>query len=437
MTTNRTSQDKLLSVQRPQSRLESDLEATPTLLKEHKLLMENQVDTPSDSDTEIELPAPSTIVLSAKSSESATTTEPLPSSTMPSVTSIKSVIPNSDSEESDSSLEDIADILHRSTKVQSISCSKSSPPRRSIKGRADYQPSPPRKPKYRFDIKSLIRQAETDDATKASIERVRVLVEEHEQAEKDKVSHNEVLKSIIEAQDDTDTTRVMKAVHRTEATRNDDKWCFFGELRDCETLDLQHNTFPEDNVIEELKRMSNPMFSEQGMLSGYFEDVVKLDNELPDELFGWILQQATLSPLQDLRDAYIDLLLASSQQLERFVKPEHITRIFSKLGGLRQAMDLDLKLSAVPSRPNTYDSQNWMPLQAAIGLLGRISTCASEETSGYCIMLLVRLCADSIIQERTHLLVAMQETLRQLSRNLSKSAWTKYASRILLFSRLR
>ncbi|KAL8732365.1 MAG: hypothetical protein Q9166_002763 [cf. Caloplaca sp. 2 TL-2023] len=173
------------------------------------------------------------------------------------------IIKDSDDERSDSdiSLEDLDDLIARRKAPLGSSASSqhelpSLPPssaipstdtrfgKRSKRTSKDQSSTATELPTYKFSLDALIRQRQKYEDSRASIQDARQLLEsfdERKSVGKDSSNRRldkDLLASMVNKDDDeTDMGRLMAAIERTEALRQEETWSFFGE--DLEGVDIE------------------------------------------------------------------------------------------------------------------------------------------------------------------------------------------------------
>jgi hypothetical protein len=344
------------------------------------------------------------------------------------------VISASDDEDtgSDSSVEDIYVALQHQSRpsysnpaangFKSLEHSRA----RNKRKRVFIQPSPS-KPKYKFDMKMLIEQAEKHKATEASALSMKALLEDaaenESQGSGSEAARDSILQSVLaeKEKDGTEPGKFLLAVKRTEAICTEKVWYFFDPVRD-----NTHTAgpLPARTVTNGWKAMlADPQSREQFLLSGFAQDMVTLGDTLDDDLFRWMLDEICFEHRDDLREAYCKVLAATDEQVGQFMSPEVITSIFQKLGAKKAAFDIDEEVKLISKDESPYEGYDWKTLRAVIAFIGRISKYLSAEASSYMMCVLTRLCIDRVVVEDISLLAAVQKTMEQVCSNIKDAHW--------------
>jgi hypothetical protein len=344
------------------------------------------------------------------------------------------VISGSDEDDSgsDSSVEDIYVALqHQSRPKYSNSAANGfklpeNSRARNKRKRVFNQPSPS-KPKYKFDMKTLIEQAEKHKATEASALSMKALLEDA--ADNDlpgnslETARDSILQSVLaeKEKDGADPGKFLLAVKRTEAIRTEKVWYFFDLVRD---NSRSARPLPACTETDGWRTMlADPQSREQVLLSGFVRDMVALEDTLDDDLFEWMLNEICFEHRDDLREAYCKVLAATDEKVGQFMSHEVIASLFQKIGVKKAAFDINEEVKLISKDQLPYEGHNLTTMRAVISFIGRISKHLSMETSSYIMCLLTRLCIDSVVVEDISLLAAAQKTMEQVCNNIEDAYW--------------
>jgi len=153
--------------------------------------------------------------------------------------------------------------------------------------------------------------------------------------------------------------------------------------------------------------------------------MVVLEDTLPDELFMWMLDEICIEPREDLRDAYSRILLASTEQAQRLIRPEKIMRIFRRLGAKEAAIDVHKKIKAVPADSSKPHNRDWVLLRDIIAFIGGVSEHLEVVTSSYALCILGKMCVDDIVLENVCLLAAIRKAIEQICKSTENTYWER------------
>ena len=107
---------------------------------------------------------------------------------------------------------------------------------------------------------------------------------------------------------------------------------------------------------------------------------------------------------------------------------EHVDMFFRELGCNDTAMNMKERLVPTTRRPLDYETRDWTRVESAIRAVGQLTCHAKDQVQDHCMLLLMRLCTDAIIQEKRFLLIAMQDSLVRLCCAMSEIAWKRHVS---------
>jgi hypothetical protein len=345
------------------------------------------------------------------------------------------VINGSDEEDSnsDSSVEDIYVALHQQSrhKYSNSTNNGSKPPEtsrsRNKRSRILVQLSPA-KPKYKFDMKTLMEQAERHKATEASALSMNSILDATEngsQGEDEVATRDSILKSVIaeREKDGEDPGKFLLAVKRTEAMQFEKGWYFFDSVRVGFPTTRRLPAFTETESWKAM--LANPQSRNQVLLSGFARDMVALEGRLDKDIFQWMLGEICFEHRNDLREAYCKVVEATEDHMGLLMSHEVIKSLFENLGGKKAAFDINEEVKLIRKDQSPYEGHDWRTLSAVIAFIGRNSTHLTMETVSYTMCVLARLCIDSVVIQNMNLLAAVQKTMEQLCGRIEGSNWEK------------
>ena len=338
------------------------------------------------------------------------------------------MIRNSD-EESDSSLEDLDDLIALNPSWRSpspLACSlddsfsniqagknaESVKKQRTGKAHVEKSASPHRStlpviPKpYRFSLDSLAKERRQHEAGKDSVAQALSLMESYDQR---KASSNERFRvlgqsSTLEAdlitrlvrteEDDDDVSRLQTAIQRTEALQYSQSWSFFEDHPD--RPPFHREVFPAIKD-QRLRPVVNESVSrQQAFLSGYVGEYANKAS-LPEELLLWIMDEICFETRDDLRYSYTDTLKHATVQLSPLITLEHIDTLFRKLGATATATDIETPVVPRAVLSQNIDHVSRPCLLSILDLLGSIAGSLATECRTHIFCLLCRLALDQSI----------------------------------------
>ncbi|CAG8949688.1 hypothetical protein HYFRA_00004006, partial [Hymenoscyphus fraxineus] len=343
------------------------------------------------------------------------------------------IIKSSDDEDedSDSSLEDLSVILGKRSSAQSTykTAPGTPPASRFRRGPYNFHLSPlPVQTKYKFDMKSLIKQAEKDEATEASAKRIKAMVaapqqeaESRSRLDPAKGFNGALLESVVAGKEDGGMQKVQRALMRTEATTVEKCWYFFDAQNPPK---VTRQAFPSKAVSQEWKGdLRSSEMRHHTFVSGFAEDMISYGKLLPDEIFLWILDEACHEQEDALRTAYYSILQESTQQIQRLLTPKLVEANLRNIGGTSTATDITKKIkqTAVPVGASSIDYE-WAPLRSLIRFYQQVAQSLKQESRQHLICSLLRVSADKNVCKSVDLLDLLQATIRRLCKYTGKEA---------------
>ena len=357
------------------------------------------------------------------------------------------MIRNSD-DESDSSLEDLDDLIARNSSNKAPSppaCNLDDPfsnlqagkHAESVKKQTtgiSVQVGKPGSPhplalpvipkKYKFSLESLAKERKRHEAGKDSVAQALSLIESYDQR---KASSNEkarmldqkgtleadLMTRLVKTEEDGDNvSRLQTAIRRTEALQYSHTWSFFEEHPG---HPLRHPAvFPaiEDQRLKPV--LDESVSRQQAFLSGYVGEYANKAS-LPEELLLWIMDEICFETRDDLRYSYTDTLKHANVQLSPLITHEHVDRLFRKLGATATAINIE-----TPVVPRAVLSQNIEHvsrpcLLSILNLLGGIAGSLAVECRTHIFCLLCRLALDQSIVKDFHAVNAIGDLFSNLA----------------------
>ena len=352
-------------------------------------------------------------------------------------------VENSDEEDgdSDSSLESLTDILRarreNTTNSNTTSASISKRPSSPRKRYSVHSISPVKK-KYKFDLKSLVKEAKKDNATEISAQRVQALYDDEAQNSsgsgsggvnsRDEQEMNAtamVIDAATEDREDGGVQRVVQALKRTEAMDVQQRWYFF----DMALPKTSHKRFPAKAIKKDSWQhdLIHATSRQQTMECGIAKDMVGLGESLPDEVVLWMLDDIQSVSRDTLRCSYCNLVDAlPDEQLQRVLQAEVVRKLFKSMGGSDEAVEIDQRISTrAEITPDPYLGRSWDVVSSMVSLLGRLGQRVQSSIQKDIICMIARLCLDRVVMINLDLLAACQIAFSSLIKSSSDNSWEK------------
>lgn len=362
----------------------------------------------------------------------------------------RSFVKSSDDEEtdSDSSLEDLATILRpKSSGIAELGPTTPKRETRSSKPASKLHASPLAVlPKYKFDLKDLVKDAKDEERLEASSKRVKAMLERAEEGSKSNKTpepedegvpsvfqHGELLESVVAEREDGGMKKVLQAMRRTEATLVERRWYYFESTTQSQLSERQ--PFPADSVSQSEDwrgELEDPAIRKQAFISGFVEDMIKMETPLPDAVFLWLLDEVYSEDDDYLRHSYSGAIVESAEQVQRLIDIETISKMLRRVGGTAVALDLDQKIRPVPAKSNYYSGHDWTKLCPIIKLFGKLAESIQQQVRTFLVSSLLRMTIDNVVTEHIDLFYSTQKALESLCKHVSENDSETFVSSTLV-----
>ena len=280
--------------------------------------------------------------------------------------------------------------------------------------------------KYKFDLNSLVRHKKQEEASVELFTRASTMLRSLEQRKKfaheaagtagaasttrslDAIFIDVVMK---EHGDEEELNRLKAAIRRTEALNHDKLWSFFDE-QGREPL-LEQSEFPrcEDDRLGRMLRKSSSR--QQAFLSGYVREYATKER-LPEEMTLWIMEAICLESRDDLRCSYTSTLADAPKDLSSTLLPEHINRLFRKIGATVEALDIEGPVNPYPALSQSIEAVSRPNLSSLLDLFRNIASKLGAEARMHVICIVCRLVLDHSVANNCQVFSAVEDTLASL-----------------------
>ncbi|KAH6710837.1 hypothetical protein BKA61DRAFT_488930 [Leptodontidium sp. MPI-SDFR-AT-0119] len=358
--------------------------------------------------------------------------ENVPFKSLPTNNSSEREIQNSDEEDdSDDSLEDLSTILAarfpNSASRPKTSGDKATPstpaaPRYNTRTNNFHVSPLPVLSKTKFDLKSLASHAQDDEAAEITSKRYKAMLEEPDIEEDDehspdpakrgKFNHSALLESVVAGGGDGGAHRVARAIQRTEATVTEQRWYFF-ETGASQSKPEQKK-FPVASVPPIWKDvLVDPRMRQQTFVVGFAEDMVTMGQELPDELFLWMLDEVSVEARDPLRTSYLNVMRQSHEQIQRLITIDTIWSMFLRLGASPKANLLEV-IKPVNKLKDPYPRRDWANLLSIIKFFSQVAKLLDEKSRRFLIFMFLKMSLDKVVSENVDIHDSVQDAIARL-----------------------
>ncbi|KAF7553031.1 hypothetical protein G7046_g7218 [Stylonectria norvegica] len=282
-------------------------------------------------------------------------------------------------------------------------------------------------PKHKFDLKALAKDARLDDATHASSMRVKAVDEVDE--EEDDVSTADASRTtfegIVNEKSGHDAQKVLRAVQRTNAQNSQPRYCFFRQEGYAPSA-----TKPAPKSLSKgpwkILTQGDAYTREQHLASGLPLTILQMQGSLPDELFNWILDDLCIQSSSLMRTEYRNLLMNSTEQIERMMTPKRLQELFLRLGASDEIGRRDSELSISRSGQEPYENRDWSCLGSFLILVRDLTPCMSLPSVTYAAQMLLRMSLDKVLIYHIDLLTEYQNAIDILIDAIPGPSWDSF-----------
>ena len=293
--------------------------------------------------------------------------------------------------------------------------------------------------KHKFDIKALLKHAEVDCAIEESEQRADALLARGSPKRSGNVStkadtslHDTMLEVLSEpegSQGEGNRERLLRAVKRTEATVQRKDWHFFDRQALANSTAIEaRQPFPKAEATGVWAFLAPEKNRSEVFEDGLpFHVQCKLGN-LPDEIFLWVLHEAPRVKGKKLRDEYLRLLCACTDQTGRLMDETRITELFQDIGASERA--LAVSASSQPSgslgEGTPCPEHDRVRLQTVLRILTETARALQVSSLTRTMAILLRLGIDNIVREDQAVAAEFQDALHQIVLGIPWEAWNSF-----------
>lgn len=293
-------------------------------------------------------------------------------------------------------------------------------------------------PKYnlppKFDLKALLSHARKDDATEASAQRVSATISRKQspsalsaQNDPAAVLHKHVM-DLGDGDDDEDAEvdkhKLRRAIDRTELGAARKRWYFFKQ--NFEPPPFSQTPFPNAAATGRWRFLKDAKSRREDFENGIPQLMVTKQNDLPDEIFLWVLDQACLEPADSLRATYVGLLSVCNHHITRLVDADRLKQMFHSLGCRWESTDFSSRLDSIQEFNDPYPGRTWSQLRSVLQFLSVAAPHMSPACLTCATNILLRLGIDTVVIENPDIMVAYEEALANIADNVAANHWHEF-----------
>jgi hypothetical protein len=313
-----------------------------------------------------------------------------------------------DDDDSDASLESLGEMFSRkSGAIYQKPAGLTATPKAKRISSGNFHRSPltlQQQPKHKFDLKALLNHARQDHATDESVRRAkaaRLQAEEDLEPEPDTdMMAGEVMINV----GGTTGGKLSMAIDRTVGDESHPKAYFFD--LEATSRPIPKRQFPTSAVKSKPWNILQTASSrDQMFIHGIPTVLARKGNELPDELYLWILDQVCVENDLQLLNQYISLIALCPENTRRLVDERRLYGMLEQIGGQKHSTIVE-RFQLSPGLSTPYPGKDWSPLRYFLELLAHIAPYLTPQNNIGAIKLLIRLSLDPIITTVAGLQVA-------------------------------
>ncbi|KAG9248060.1 hypothetical protein BJ878DRAFT_538736 [Calycina marina] len=292
----------------------------------------------------------------------------------------------------------------------------------------------PKKKVYKFGLSDFVEFAGEEDAIEAYSKKNNVLKASPNGQlsdianETSALKHDDLLESVVAntAKGEKGTHRIKRALERTEATNSELRFRFFEIAGKPPEMPFPKNIRTLWGCDIKDHQMRNHAF-----ISGFAEDMITLQQTMPDDLFLWILDEVCVEKEDALRTSYCNALRQSHGQTTKLLTTERIRHIFRRLEGTVAGVDIKKRVRAVQELTNPYgNKRNWAKLRSVISLLGKMAKYLQQQAREVVIIMLLHMSADQAIFEEIDVYDTMQDSIFRICRSAPTDSWDTFCTKV-------
>ncbi|KAF6838882.1 hypothetical protein CPLU01_02152 [Colletotrichum plurivorum] len=282
-------------------------------------------------------------------------------------------------------------------------------------------------PKHKFDFKTLDAHSRRHDV------RFDTPKKEEEAQVKDAVmtdleaSPSKSRQKLIElagVQTEEDADKALKAMERTKDPSSKTRWYFFKKHLDDWPSPIW---FPKKSAKGPWAFLEKSRTRDRHVVSG-MPTSMAASLALPDELFFWVLNMASVEKVGVLREEYSRLAAANKNQVRRLVTPQILAAVFHQQGAVDEIGNETLQ--PVREVREIYAERDWKPLISFLDWLYNVARCLEHDAVTYAVKMLLRMAADRVVLEHPDVLVGHQLALTALVNNVPDGVWNEFCTEV-------
>ncbi|AEO54861.1 hypothetical protein MYCTH_2297981 [Thermothelomyces thermophilus ATCC 42464] len=294
--------------------------------------------------------------------------------------------------------------------------------------------------RHKFDMKALVKHAAADNALEESEQRTAALLAQESPtahcgvpAKGAHASLHDAMLDVLSdpegSQDEGNRGRLLRAVKRTEASVGRKEWYFFdrqGPTNDSAEMEIRR-TFPKAKATGVWAFLGQEQHRSEVFEDGLPYNVQCRMQNLPDEIFQWVLDEAPRAKSRKLRDEYVRLLGVCPDQIRRLLDDKAILELFQNLGASERALSTG---AAPPSgsleEGAPYPEHDRVRLETVLRVLSTSAHALGIGALTRTTAILLRLGIDNLVREDQAVAAEYQDALHRIVMAVPWRLWDNF-----------
>ncbi|KAK3991154.1 hypothetical protein QBC44DRAFT_53980 [Cladorrhinum sp. PSN332] len=226
--------------------------------------------------------------------------------------------------------------------------------------------------------------------------------------------------------------KLLRAVKRIEADVGRRQWHFFKDHDEANSTSIEvRQSFPKARATGAWKFLAAEKGRSQAFEDGFPYRVQKRRNDLPDDIFIWVLKETVQEKSWKLRDGYLKLLSACPLQAGRMVDEDVVQQLFRNLGATEEALapDAGTKKEYRAKGPD-YLERDWTSLATVLRILSCTAAGLSIESLTRSMSLILRLGIDDVVREDPAVSRSYQDVLHSIVQAVPGRSWNDFCGEV-------
>ncbi|KAL2161274.1 hypothetical protein VTH06DRAFT_8494 [Thermothelomyces fergusii] len=297
------------------------------------------------------------------------------------------------------------------------------------------------KASHKFDMEALVKHAAADSALEESERRTAALLAQDsptarcaEPGKGPRTSlHDAILDVLSEpegSQDEGNRGRLLRAVKRTEASAGPKEWHFFdrrGPTNHSSTEMEARQTFPKAKATGVWAFLGQEERRAEVFEDGLPYNVQCRMQNLPDEIFQWVLDEALHERSRKLRDEYVRLLGVCPDQIRRLLTDQAVSELFQGLGASERALSTGVAPPGGRAEEGApYPEHDRVRLETVLRILATSAHVLGIGALTRTAAILLRLGIDNLVREDQAVAVEYQDALHRVVTAVPWRSWDNF-----------